>query len=97
MGGLLTVPAFLGAFPQVNTLESTSSHTAWVTGLTVGAWNLGCIISAILSIFISDLLGRRRTVLIGITIWTVGEIIQTTSYSFSQFIVGRAIAGFGNF
>lgn len=97
MGGLLTVPAFLGAFPQVNTLESTSSHTAWVTGLTVGAWNLGCIISAILSIFLSDFLGRRRTVLIGITIWTIGEIIQTTSYSFPQFIVGRAVAGFGKF
>jgi predicted MFS family arabinose efflux permease len=58
-------------------------------------WNLGCVVSAILAIFISDSLGRRKTLLLGITLWTVGEIIQTSSYSFAQFIVGRAIAGFG--
>lgn len=52
--------------------------------------------SAILCILVSDSLGRRRTLLLGITIWTIGEIIQTSSFSFAQFIVGRAIAGFGN-
>jgi predicted MFS family arabinose efflux permease len=41
------------------------------------------------------LLGRRRTLIIGLSFWVIGEIIQTTSYSFPQFIVGRAIAGFG--
>lgn len=96
MGGLLTVPAFLERFPQVDTISATSTfHDAWVTGLTVGVWNLGCIVSAILAIFISDSLGRRRTLLVGITIWTIGEIIQASSYSFTQFIVGRAVAGFG--
>lgn len=64
-------------------------------GLTVGAWNLGCIISAILTIFIGDLLGRRRTLILGLSLWIVGEIIQTSSYSFAQFVVGRAVAGFG--
>lgn len=97
MGGLLTVPAFLERFPQVDIITSSSFHNSWVTGLTVGAWNLGCIIAAVLAIFISDSLGRRRTLLLGITLWTVGEIIQTSSYSFAQFIVGRAIAGFGTF
>jgi MFS family permease len=56
---------------------------------------LGCIISAVLAIFISDSLGRRRTLLLGITLWAIGEIIQTSSYSFAQFVVGRGIAGFG--
>ena len=65
------------------------------TGLAVGSWNLGCLVSAILCILVSDSLGRRRTLLLGITIWTIGEIIQTSSYSFAQFIVGRGIAGFG--
>lgn len=65
------------------------------TGLAVGSWNLGCLVSAILCMWISDSLGRRRTLLLGITIWTIGEIIQTSSYSFTQFIVGRSIAGFG--
>jgi MFS family permease len=96
MGGLLTVPAFLERFPQVNIIDNNSFHNAWVTGLTVGTWNLGCVVSAVLAIFISDSLGRRRTLLLGITLWTVGEIIQVSSYSFAQFVVGRAIAGFGN-
>jgi MFS family permease len=53
------------------------------------------VVSAILAIFISDSLGRRRTLLLGISLWAIGEIIQTSSYSFTQFVVGRAIAGFG--
>ncbi|KAF2029602.1 hypothetical protein EK21DRAFT_29935, partial [Setomelanomma holmii] len=96
MGGLLTVPAFLERFPEVDIVNSSSYHDAWVTGLTVGVWNLGCVVSAILAVFISDSLGRRRTLLLGISVWAIGEIIQTSSYSFSQFVVGRAIAGFGN-
>ncbi|KAL5118774.1 hypothetical protein ACEQ8H_003277 [Pleosporales sp. CAS-2024a] len=96
MGGLLTVPAFLDRFPGMNIIDSSSFHNAWHTGLTVGIWNLGCCVSAILAIFISDSLGRRRTLLLGITLWTVGEIIQVSSYSIAQFIAGRAIAGFGN-
>lgn len=64
-------------------------------GLTVGTWHLGCIVSAITTIFVGDLLGRRRTLILGLTFWVIGEIIQTSSYSFPQFIVGRAVAGFG--
>jgi MFS family permease len=78
-------------------MYSTTHKSSRLTksGLTVGVWNLGCIVSSIMTIFISDVLGRRRTLLIGITIWTIGEIIQASSYTFSQFIVGRAVAGFG--
>jgi MFS family permease len=95
MGGLLTVPAFLEQYPQINIVDENSFHNAWVTGLTVGTWNLGCVVSAVLAIFISDGLGRRKTLLLGITLWAIGELIQVTSYSFAQLIVGRAIAGFG--
>ncbi|KAF1837667.1 hypothetical protein BDW02DRAFT_107253 [Decorospora gaudefroyi] len=96
MGGLLTVQQFLDRYPMVDLVNESSFHNAWVTGLTVGTWNLGCIVSAILTIFVGDLLGRRRTLILGLTFWIIGEIIQTSSYSFPQFIAGRAIAGFGN-
>jgi hypothetical protein len=33
MGGLLTVPAFLDRFPQVDIVNSSSFHNAWVTGM----------------------------------------------------------------
>lgn len=32
MGGLLTVPAFLERFPQVDIIGNDSFHNAWVTG-----------------------------------------------------------------
>lgn len=64
-------------------------------GAVVGVWNLGCFVSAILTIFLGDYLGRKKTLMMGLTFWVIGEIIQTSSYSFGQFIAGRAIAGFG--
>lgn len=64
-------------------------------GITMGTWNLGCFASAILTIFIGDYLGRRKTLLLGLAIWSIGEIVQCSSYSFGQFISGRFIAGFG--
>jgi hypothetical protein len=33
MGGLLTVPAFLERFPEVDIINSSSYHDAWVTGM----------------------------------------------------------------
>lgn len=33
--------------------------------------------------------------MLGLAIWVIGEIIQSSSFSFGQFIAGRAIAGFG--
>ncbi|KAF2727608.1 hypothetical protein EJ04DRAFT_581922 [Polyplosphaeria fusca] len=96
LGGLLTVPAFLEKFPQLDNINNTSFHNARYQGITVATWNLGCFASAILTIFIGDVLGRRRTLLLGLAIWVIGEVIQCTSYSFDQFIAGRFIAGFGN-
>jgi hypothetical protein len=61
----------------------------------VGTWNLGCFASAILTIFIGDYLGRRKTLMLGLSFWVAGEIIQCSSFSFGQFIAGRAVAGFG--
>ena len=41
-------------------------------------------------------LGRKKTILIGTSIMTVGAIIQISAYSVAQMIVGRIVAGIGN-
>lgn len=33
--------------------------------------------------------------MLGLALWVIGEIVQSSSYSFGQLIAGRAIAGFG--
>lgn len=52
--------------------------------------------SAIITIFLGDALGRKKIIFIGLTFLVIGEIIQCTSFSYGQFIAGRVIAGFGN-
>ena len=62
----------------------------------VGTWYIGCLLSAILTVFIGDYLGRRKMLMLGLGICMIGEILQCFSVSFPQFIAGRAFAGFGN-
>ena len=62
----------------------------------LSADDIGCFFGAIAAYFIGDWLGRRRTVLVGTTIMSVGALLQITTYSVAQIIVGRIIAGIGN-
>lgn len=48
-----------------------------------------------MTVFMGDILGRRKTIMLGLFIMACGKIIQCTSYSFGQYIAGRFIAGFG--
>jgi MFS family permease len=43
-----------------------------------------------------EMLGRKRTILLGTSIMTVGAILQITAYGVPQMIVGRIVAGIGN-
>jgi sugar porter (SP) family MFS transporter len=97
LAGILTMPSFRRQFPQTDTIGRPDDYNvANLQGLTVGIWNLGCFFSAILTIVIGDKLGRRKTMLMGLTFLAIGEIIQAASFSWPQFLVGRAIAGWGN-
>ncbi|KAJ7865482.1 general substrate transporter [Mycena olivaceomarginata] len=41
------------------------------------------------------LLGRRRTIMLGAVVTTIGSILQCSAFSFAQLIVGRFICGLG--
>ena len=97
LASILTVGSFRRRFPQTDTIGNPgSAHTAVIQGITVGIWNLGCFVSAMLTIFWGDRIGRRKTILTGLIFLGIGEIIQASSFGYTQFMVGRAIAGFGN-
>lgn len=66
-------------------------------GITVAAYNLGCLTGAIPTIWIGNYLGRRKTIFVGSSIMIVGAILQCTSYDLAQLIVGRIVTGFGYF
>lgn len=57
---------------------------------------VGCFFGAIAAYFIGDKLGRKKTILLGTTIMSIGALLQITTYSVAQIIVGRVVAGIGN-
>lgn len=86
-GGLLDNDPFLRTFGYPG---------ATIQGQIVATYDLGCIIGTLTSMFAGDKLGRRRSILIGCCILLVGAVLQTSSYTLPQMIVGRVIAGVGN-
>ncbi|KAJ3529024.1 hypothetical protein NM208_g9945 [Fusarium decemcellulare] len=65
-------------------------------GQIVATYDIGCIIGSLVSIFVGDKIGRRRSILYGCAILIVGGILQAASYSLAPMIVGRVVAGVGN-
>ena len=93
----MTVSTFRARFPQIDTIGyPASAHTAVIQGVTVAAWNMGCFVAAIIAIFMGQFLGRKQTIMLGLVIMAIGKIIQASSYSYTQLVVGRVIAGVGN-
>ncbi|PWY80725.1 MFS monosaccharide transporter [Aspergillus heteromorphus CBS 117.55] len=103
-GGLLTLDSFIKYFPTIATNGayydslSTSQQSTQSTrqGVVVAAYNLGCFAGSIPTIWIGNWLGRRKTIFVGSFIMVIGALLQCTSYSLGQFIVGRLVTGFGN-
>lgn len=65
-------------------------------GTITAIYDIGCFFGALAAYFIGDTLGRKKTVLLGTTIMSVGAVLQITSYSVAQMIVGRIVGGVGN-
>ena len=89
-GGVIVTPDFL----QVHNLGG-DEHTS-LLGTVTAIYDIGCFFGAVAASWIGEKLGRKKSVLVGTTIMTVGAILQISSYSTAQMIVGRIIAGIGN-
>jgi sugar porter (SP) family MFS transporter len=61
----------------------------------VALYTLGCFFGALSCIGFGDKLGRIRTMMLGAAVQTVGAIIQASSFSLGQLIVGRFVSGLG--
>ncbi|KAJ5501867.1 General substrate transporter [Penicillium fimorum] len=103
-GGLLTLDSFVKYFPEINTLEkytegwtrSARSKQSTRQGITVAAYNLGCFAGSIPTIWIGNIIGRRKAIFAGSFIMCIGAILQCTSYGLAQLVIGRLVTGFGN-
>ncbi|TKX25582.1 sugar transporter-like protein 12 [Elsinoe australis] len=100
LGGLLTLPSFLKRFPEIDTVNPPPGRDAkWasnVQAITVGGYTLGCFFGAVATIWLGNMLGRRRTIFVGSFIMIIGATIQAASFTLPQLVVSRWITGFGN-
>jgi len=64
-------------------------------GLAMGSALPGCLVGAILAGFLSELIGRRKSLLIAALLFTMSAIGVGYSNSFLVFIIFRLIGGFG--
>jgi MFS family permease len=95
------LPSFTKYFPDIHpddpTIDaSTKSQRSLNQGIAVASYNLGCFCGAILTIFIGNPLGRRRTIFIGCITMATGALLQSTAFDLPHFIVGRIVTGIGN-
>lgn len=100
IGGLMVMDDFRNRFllfgASAEPTESEIRHEYTMDGVTVACWNLGCFFGAFLTIFLSDRLGRKGSIIVGLTIEALGKIVQVSTFSIGQYMAGRIIAGVGN-
>lgn len=90
---VLTMPQFLEQFPDVNI--NVSSSAAFNKGIMTALLELGAFIGALQAGFVADKYSRKKAIALGSVWFVIGAIIQTTSFSFAQLVVGRFIGGLG--
>lgn len=89
-GGVIVTPDFL----RVTGLGGPKNTT--LLGTVTAIYDVGCFFGAVSATWLGEKLGRKKSVLVGTTIMTIGAIIQIAAYGTAQMIVGRIIAGIGN-
>lgn len=69
--------------------------SANVQGTMASLYTIGAFVGSLSTIWTGDILGRPRQIFVGSLIIAVGAIIQASSFSVGQMIVGRIVAGIG--
>ncbi|KAF2110201.1 general substrate transporter [Lophiotrema nucula] len=87
-GGVIVTQDFLDQLG----LNGKTTMISTVTAI----YDIGCFIGAISVCAIGEPLGRKKSVLLGTTIMSIGAILQFASFSLGQMFAGRIIAGVGN-
>ncbi|KAF9890846.1 hypothetical protein FE257_005417 [Aspergillus nanangensis] len=95
MAGLLTGDAFTKTFPEIDT-TATGHGSSALQGTVVAIYEIGCFFGALITLFAGERLGRRRCIMAGCVILSIGAALQASAFSIPHMIVGRIVAGVGN-
>ncbi|RGP70886.1 putative sugar transporter [Fusarium longipes] len=95
MSGLLTGRAFTNTFPEIDTTENGNGSSS-LQGTVVAIYEIGCFFGAIFCLVFGEAIGRRRCIMLGCLVLSIGAALQASAFGIPQMIVGRIVAGLGN-
>lgn len=98
MSAIISTKAYLCYFNQgplhLDTDGKCSGPTASVQGGITASMPGGSWLGALVSGYLSDILGRKKSIQVGSVIWCIGSIIVCASQNIGMLIAGRIINGF---
>ena len=88
----LTIDTLLPAYTEIkNKFQIVDSQLHWIITALFFGFSLGQILFGP----VSDRIGRKNSVLLGVGIYWIGCIVCLASNSYMIFVIGRFIQGFG--
>lgn len=87
LGGVVVTQNFLELHDLVG--PSRTNVLATLTAI----YDIGCFVGAIVAFTVGERLGRKKSILVGTAIMSVGTLIKTASFSLPQMFVGRVVLG----
>ncbi|THW55445.1 putative sugar transporter [Aureobasidium pullulans] len=98
LGGLVNLSTWASTFSEIDTVfttGATKTHDTTIQGVVVACFTLGAIVGSFSCTFFGDTFGRKKLMFSGALFALIGTILQATSFSLAQLIVGRVILGNG--
>ncbi|KNG47070.1 general substrate transporter [Stemphylium lycopersici] len=98
LGGATGFESFAAHFPQLDTIHTEGAekaHNVTIQATVVAIYTIGCLFGALSTISIANRLGRRYSLVLSAAIASIGLVLQASSFSLAQLIVGRIISGIG--
>ncbi|KAF8328155.1 general substrate transporter [Cantharellus anzutake] len=86
MSGIITGPYFLAYFNRPSRSK---------IGTMVAVLEIGAFITSVLAGRLGDILGRRRTLFFGASVFVLGGAIQSGATSYGIMVLGRLVSGAG--
>ncbi|CAL5867980.1 uncharacterized protein PFLUO_LOCUS2203 [Penicillium psychrofluorescens] len=84
--GIVVLPWFLHTF---------NNPSSQLLGTVSAMYNIGGFLGSLTAFFIGAPLGRRRTILTGLLVCTIGAIVQCLSIHLAELVAGRIVCGLG--
>ncbi|KAI5201551.1 hypothetical protein AUEXF2481DRAFT_102762 [Aureobasidium subglaciale EXF-2481] len=98
LGGLVGLSTWAETFSEIDTVftkGTLKTHNTTIQGVVVACFTLGAITGSFTCTFYGDVFGRKKLIFSGALLTLIGTIIQASSFSLPQLIVGRIILGNG--